>query len=134
MIMDKNIDGDKDRQYVPDNPIRTYIHRFYPPMKQGEDEKWTTFYTTMLSVGGFDRNELEKKVVEVSKMILDGTTTLDYEVDKYPDEIKDGIRKLFKIGSRTGWTFRTINEMVLARKEGRDPNLTEFPTFGEDNG
>jgi len=120
---------DDDIKVVQRNPVREYIHKFYTPMKQTEDEKWTSFYISILVAGGMDINELHKIIVTSSTMILKGLSTLEYEVNKFPEDTRPKLEKLFKIGARTGWTFMTINELVTAKKESREPVLLDFPTF-----
>ena len=125
------MDNLKNKRLSPEsNPIRDYIYNIYTPMKQNEDERWTSFHKIMLSANGVDMKEIDKAIITVSQNLFNNKTTLNYEVDKYPQPQQESVRKLFKIGARSYWAFVTLNEMVSAIKENRKPNLKEFPTFG----
>jgi hypothetical protein len=118
-----------EEKTVEINPIRTYIHKFYPPMKQGEDEKWTTFHKTMLSAEGVSLEEIDKNIVNQSTMILNDSKSLHEAVEEMKEEHRESYEKLFKIGVRTGWSYGVITEGTKALEEGREPTYDKFPNI-----
>jgi hypothetical protein len=118
-----------NEEIIVQNPIRIHIHRFYPPMKQGEDEKWTTFHKTMLSAKGVNATEINTTIVNKTTLILEGEKTLQEMLEDIDEDKRDSYKKLIKIGARTGWAYKTIKEFMLAESENREPVLSPFPTF-----
>lgn len=116
----------EEENRVEQNPIRIYIHRYYPPMKQGEDSTWKNYYETLLKAKGI--KNLEADIVAKVKEFQSGKT-LDSVVADVDEALKPAYLKLIKIGLRTSWAFNTINEHLLAEAENREPNYFDFPTF-----
>ena len=111
---------------VEQNPIRTHIYRYYTPNMQTEDGTWKNYYTTLLKAKGVENLEADivAKVIEVQN-----GKSLDEIVTDVDDALKPAYQKLVKIGVRTSWAYKIIEESLLAQAENREPVYVDFPTF-----
>jgi hypothetical protein len=93
-------------------------------MKQGEDEKWNSYYRTLVVANGFQN--IEADIVSKTLEIQSGKT-LDEVLADVATKNKEGIEKLLKIAVRTSWAKKCVDEGKLAIAENREPNYPVFP-------
>jgi len=115
-----------EESIVEQNPIRVHIHKFYTPNNQGEDGTWKNYYTTLLKAKGIEN--LEADIVSKVVAVQGGQTLGDVLVD-VEEELKSAYEKLVKVGLRSSWAFKIIEEATLAATENREPSYIDFPSF-----
>ena len=105
--------------------IENHIYKNYSQKKQTQDEKWVSSYTTKLKAGGVDN--LEAQVVKMIGFFFTGKSLSECLESVTVQEQKPYFEKLVKVGIRTEWAERCIQEGTTAIAENREPDYLEFP-------
>jgi len=107
--------------------IEEFIYTNYDFIKQNQDEKWVSSYTTKLKAYGIEG--LELKIVLMARSILAGESTLDDAMATIDEGFYKYFFKLLKVALRTEWAELSIAEGLLAIEEDREPIYPIFPIF-----
>lgn len=106
--------------------IESAIFNKYPTRKQNQDLMWTNYHRTNLVAQG--ETDVEQKVVGMVLAVQSGKTVEEALSDIDADK-KVAYRKLVKVGLRTAWAEKCIEEGLTAMAESREPNYPPYPTF-----
>ena len=106
--------------------IEKYIYSKYSEIKQQQDEKWLSNYSTKLKA--LNVENLESKIVSKVTAFYDGKT-LEETISDVPEEQKKYFEKLVKVGVRAEWLELSIEEGKKAIEEKRDFSFRDFPIF-----
>jgi len=105
--------------------IETFVYSKYTAVKQSQDEKWVSNYTTKLKAQSVENLELQ--VVQMITSFYQGKTLAEALAPVTDEEQKPYFEKLVKVGIRTEWMENCIKEGNLAISENREPVYPEFP-------
>jgi hypothetical protein len=104
--------------------VELHIYKYYPEKKQFQDEKWTTYFRTLLVAQGI--TDVEGKVVGFMQAFFFGSS-IEEVLSAVNIELRDAYEKLTKIAIRTHWAFLCIEEYKKANLEQREPSYIAFP-------
>lgn len=106
--------------------LEEFIYRSYGKEQQSQDLMWTNYHRTNLVAQGVA--DVEAQVVGFV-LDVEGGKKLSTALKNVNADQKPAFEKLVKIGLRTAWAKKCIDEGLSAMAEGREPNYPPFPSF-----